>query len=619
MPEVDQIVHHLNIEYPQESQENETQGSAVIDVTVDSTARVTAVRRVAGPADLADAVVKAANRWTNDPIVDEGLQKPLTLEVAVDFKMDLEHRAPVPFPEITNPDDVVATMERGGCYGSCPVYRLAIHGDGTVEYEGRGYVFLQGNHLASISKDELNQLLADFQASGYFSLADKYIYRRPTEIQVRAAGCTSKLRWIYGMTSDLPSTETSIKIAGITKEVNDYDGAPPALRQLESQIDQLTHSARWVRGSAETVAGLRAEGYDVNARNASGWTAILGASEYSDARVIRDLISAGANVNASNGDGHTPLMFAALRGLQDMVEELLRAGADPRARDSDGRSVLMYGCSSGNEAVVNKLLKTHLDINARSKHGNTALMAAAASGNPRIVKLILFAKPHVNDRGHNGTTALIAGSTGELEWETEYAFGPRAEIPDDAVDRGAVVKMLVSAGANVNATNRDGETALFTLEDGAIKELIKAKIDLNARNKDGDTALAETVSADEAKLLVNAGADIELPDPQGATPLMHAAGNNYLDILELLTQAGAMVDRQDNQGRTALMYAVDEGLPDAVKILLQAHAKVDVKDHEGQTAQELAEEGLETSKERYKIRDYSRIIELINVGVSNQH
>ncbi|MFZ0739572.1 MAG: TonB family protein [Candidatus Acidiferrales bacterium] len=604
--EAAQLVKRLSIEYPQESQENETQGSVRVEVTLDSTGKIASLHALAGPPKLVDAVVRAANKWSNEPIVEGGLQKALTLDV--DFSIELEHPSPVPFPKIENADDAVVTLERGGCYGSCPVYRLKIKRDGTVEYEGDSYVFLQGNHRARISKDEVNQLLADFRSADYFSLDDKYIYRRPTEILLRSQGCSNKLSWQYGMTTDLPSTLTSITIDSKTKQVVDYDGAPPALRQLETQIDELAHSARWLRGTAETVPGLQAEGYDINARNPNGWSAILGASEYSDAKTLGDLISAGANVNVSNSDGHTPLMLAALRDLADMVADLLRAGADPRARDTDGRSVLMYGFTGGNEAVVEELLKTRLDVNARTRDGNTALMAAAASGNPKIVRLILLRNPRVNLHGHNGTTALIAGSTGELEWETEYAFGPRAQIPDDAVDRGAVVKMLISAGANVNATDNDGETALFTLEDDAIEELIKAKMNLNARNKEGDTALGDTVSGDVAKLLVEAGAGMELANPRGTTPLMHAAGRNYLDILDVLIRAGAKMDRQDNEGRTALIYAVNEGLPDALKILLQARASVSIKDRQGQTALTLAKKGLETSKEGYKITAYNQII-----------
>jgi TonB family protein len=607
-PEVAQLVSRLRIEYPQESQENETQGSVRVEISLDSVGKVASVKRLTGDAKLADAVVRAANKWTTDPLLEGGLQQAQTLELDVDFSIGLERTAPVPFPKIEHPDDIVITMERGVCYGSCPAYRVKITGDGSVEYNGGAYVLLLGNHRARISKEEVNQLLSDFRSADYFSLDDKYTYGRSTTILVRSQGCSDKVNWLHGMTTDLPSTQTSITIGGRTKQVFDYDGAPLALRQLESQIDELAHSARWVRGTAETAPGLLTEGYDINERNANGRSAILGASEYSDTKTLNDLISAGANVNLSDSAGHTPLMLAALRGLPDMVAALLRAGAEPRARDADGRSALMYGCTGGNEAVVEGILKTRLDVNARTKLGNTALMAASASGNPKLVALILSRKPRLNVHGHNGTTALIAGSTGELEWETEYAFGPRAEVPDDAVDRGSVVKLLISAGANVNATNAMGETALFTLEDDAIKELIKAQINLNARNKDGDTALGDTVSGNVARLLVEAGANIELANPKGTTPLMHAAGRNYLDILGVLTRAGAKVDRQDNEGRAALMYAVNEGLPDAVRILLQAHASKSIEDKQGQTALALAEQGLAKSKAGYEITAYNQII-----------
>jgi uncharacterized protein len=206
---------------------------------------------------------------------------------------------------------------------------------------------------------------------------------------------------------------------------------------------------------------------------------------------------------------------------------------------------------------------------------------------------------------------LIAAATGELEWGYSDFFGPRAEIPDDVVNRGAVVNMLVSAGANVNATNDNGETALFTLEDDAVKELLKTKINLNARDKYGETALGNTVSEDIAKMLVDAGADIELSDPHGTTPLMKWAGDNEVGNVKVLIQGGAKIDRQDLDGRTALMYAINKGLDDPVEILLNAKANLSIRDNQGDTAFELARKGLQNSKEDYKIRSYQRIIKLL--------
>jgi TonB family protein len=392
-----EIVKNLSIEYPPEAQTSQIQGSAQIEVSINLDGTLANERTISGPETFSKSVVRATNKWAKYPIIQAGLKQPVTLRIDTEFKIDFESPDATPFPAIAKIEDTVITLERSGCYGSCPAYRLRVHGNGVVEYEGLSYVFLLGKHRGRIPNDQFKQLLEDFRNADYFSLRKEYVYRRPTEIFVRALGCTNRIQWYSGMTTDLPSTRTSIAIDGAKREVFDYDGAPPALRQLETRIDQLSNSDRWLVGNAATVPGLRAEGYDVNTKVANGWTPILGASEYSKASVVRNLIFAGANVNTADAEGITPLMFATLSGLPDMTEELLRVGADSNAKDRYGRSVLMYACSGGNEAVVAKLLSGGLDVNAKSRDGDTALMAAAAIGNPRIVKIILSVKPRVNN------------------------------------------------------------------------------------------------------------------------------------------------------------------------------------------------------------------------------
>jgi hypothetical protein len=104
---------------------------------------------------------------------------------------------------------------------------------------------------------------------------------------------------------------------------------------------------------------------------------------------------------------------------------------------------------------------------------------------------MLHAGAKVNARANDGTTALIACAKEEAPREESFDVENRADIREDAVDRQGVARILIRAGANVNASSRDGETSLFTLDDDLAREVIKAEINLNARNKSGDTALSE--------------------------------------------------------------------------------------------------------------------------------
>ena len=128
------------------------------------------------------------------------------------------------FPD--NLKSAIIKMERTACYGTCPVYSLAIYGNGTVIYNGDRFVNVTGKQVSQISQEKFKQLVREFYSIGYFSLSDEY---------------TSSV-------TDLPSTKTSIQISGIKKSVYDYSNAPQKLRNLEKEIDEFSNSSQWVKG-----------------------------------------------------------------------------------------------------------------------------------------------------------------------------------------------------------------------------------------------------------------------------------------------------------------------------------------------------------------------------------
>ena len=126
-------------------------------------------------------------------------------------------------------DEVVITLERTACFGTCPVYKLTVYGNGTVVYEGRRFVRIEGKRTTTIGEDKVRQLLSEFERAGYFSLKDSYEER---------------------MATDMPSAFTSLTIDGKTKAVRHYHGdfgAPEELTELEDRIDEVVDSDRWVR------------------------------------------------------------------------------------------------------------------------------------------------------------------------------------------------------------------------------------------------------------------------------------------------------------------------------------------------------------------------------------
>jgi acetamidase/formamidase len=131
----------------------------------------------------------------------------------------------------------VITMERGACFGTCPIYKVAITSDGAVTFEGFNFVKTKGTATAQIKPEDFKKLVDEFEKIKYFSLDDSYTPGSP--------GCGVSA-------TDLPSAGTSIQIKGRTKSVSHYYGCQPsdvlrALSVLERKIDETAGTEKWIR------------------------------------------------------------------------------------------------------------------------------------------------------------------------------------------------------------------------------------------------------------------------------------------------------------------------------------------------------------------------------------
>lgn len=164
-----------------------------------------------------------------------------------------------------------------------------------------------------------------------------------------------------------------------------------------------------VRGQTEIVKLFLEAGMSPNAKQ-GGITALMEASRRGKTHreIAAALIQAGAEINAQDPYGVTPLSFAAISGSLETIQRLLKSGANVKAKDVDGRTALIETLTTENDLppeTIEELIQAGSEVNVRIYGGLTPLMIAAA-GNSRILKALIRAGADLNAVDDQGATAL---------------------------------------------------------------------------------------------------------------------------------------------------------------------------------------------------------------------
>ena len=133
----------------------------------------------------------------------------------------------------------------------------------------------------------------------------------------------------------------------------------------------------------------------------------------------------------------------------------------------------------------------------------------------------------------------------------------------------------------------DGATPLIVATQRAhlpmVRLLLGRGANVNAKDDRGQTALMYVSNDEIARLLIQRGADINLKGDEGMTMLLRAASEGRLDVVRLLLSRGASIDAEDFMGRTPLIAAIDQGFPAVARVLIQNRANVNAQDNRGWT------------------------------------
>ena len=383
-------------------------------------------------------------------------------------------------------------------------------------------------------------------------------------------------------------------------------------------------------GKDERIPSILAKGADVNARDNTGSTALMIAAavqwEEQSVKMMKVLISKGADLNVKDNQGRTAADRAAQAGYIDramlLIEggtktpdraaflkrardyalwraiaggevsaatALLKQGADPNFRDDQDSTLLTIAANEEYSAEKAILLLDHgASVNLANSAGDTPLMVSADRYQPAIVKALLDGGADANAVDRDGNTALIRAAASKHSWEEE---------------RKPLIHFLLEKGADPGRSNAHGVTALMLMAlngNPATELLLEKKIDVDARDDQGNTALLCAsrffIRRWQKRIgwaLLKKGANANAANSRGETALILAATQYEAEGIQLLIEQGANVNAKTETGRTALMQAIDGPKefdndkhvvysPEIAKLLIASGADVNARDADGE-------------------------------------
>ena len=358
------------------------------------------------------------------------------------------------------------------------------------------------------------------------------------------------------------------------------------------------------------------------------------ASKDESGSMTRLILNNNPNVELLDGIGMSPLCVAAFNGNDAVVRRLLRYGARPEAHIPDGFTALHYACMHGHHGFMSRLLHANgpdfeayyelskyglptdpshstvakrrtqivrslvehsADINARSK-GFTPLHIATLAAQGHIVDILLsegseaIGIPVITAYyGLNPSTVDLLLTRGANVSATDSRWHKTALLWTAEIGSSAMLKVLLSHGADVYHQDDQKSSALHysgaNARNESIKLLLDAGADPNLLDFAGSTPLIrlawagrfylagrwwEPSTADREKaamLLLGAGCDPSVKDVHGNAAAHYAAGSGYRGVLEAIERMGGDLELLDNSGRTVVQWAREKGEMEVVRML----------------------------------------------------
>lgn len=296
-------------------------------------------------------------------------------------------------------------------------------------------------------------------------------------------------------------------------------------------------------------------------------------------------------VNSRRTASQSLLFLAVSQGFSHVVSLLLELGADPNRTDDEGRTALDLAADAGYFSICQLLIRSGADASASevfkrifsNDNEYAGEMTEAAQPAALMKEIDPATLPPLSRAALEGDVDQVAkllGSDvarpGGYDTEDGAEIGYTAFLLASTKGHFDVMNLLLSRGANINATTKYGWTSLMLAAkrgDVACLDFLLARgVDVNHLSPDHWTALAEATSRGNTelmKMLLAAGADPELRSQHDWTPMMHAAYRGDVESADLLLQSGASFEDISSRDETVLLLASAAGSEAIVRRLLE--------------------------------------------------
>jgi ankyrin repeat protein len=442
-------------------------------------------------------------------------------------------------------------------------------------------------HAQDSNEQQLLQLASEGETQAALALVSPGV-----DVNQSQSDGTTALHWaIYYNDADL--VQRLIERGADVKARNSYGATP------------LSQAA--IVGNTAVIKALLDAGSEADERGADDQTALMIIARTPNVAAAKVLVEAGADVNVrEKWRGQTALMWAAAQNQSGMVDFLIAQGADVDAQSlpnnwerqvsaeprmkilpPGGMTPLLYATREGCTACVASLIKAGANINKADPEGVTPLVMAGLNARWDSMKLLLEAGANPDKWDIYGRNPLYT----VVDYSTLPHGGRADRLSSDLTTPIEVAELILARGGNVNLQLKLFPPYRALGPDRGADGLLRTGVtSLFRAARGGDIPMME--------LLIKHGALIELPSEDGITPLIVAAGFRQAAIdtrgrfrneaqslasVRLLLDAGADPNLPENNGQTAIFGAATQGWNSVVQLLAERGANLQHKDVNGNT------------------------------------